>query len=123
MPFTRTGSALPLVFNTRDEDLHKQMKTPIASIFSLTSVLVFEKFIDEVTTVMFMQLDARFAAKGELCNLGDWLQFYAFEVMATMTFSERYGFLDQGRDANGLIEAVWTYMKTAAPVREVIFCS
>jgi len=33
-----------------------------------------------------------------------------------MTFSKRYGFLDQGVDIGGMLEAIYTFMKTVAPV-------
>ena len=120
MPYTRTGAALPLVFNTRDEDLHKQLKSPVAPIFSLTNILPFEPFVDDVLLKLFEQFEHRFLQSADICNLGDWLQFFAFEVMATMTFSKRYGFLESGLDKNGLIEAIWRYMKVAAPVSKQV---
>ena len=117
MPYSRQGSALPLVFNTRDETLHKKMKKPIAPIFSLSNVLTFEKFVDQTLELLFAQLDQRFAGRQTPFDLGDWLQFFAFEVMGTMTFSRQYGFLEKGCDDNGLLGAIWNFMKTAAPVR------
>jgi hypothetical protein len=117
MPYSRQGSALPLVFNTRDETLHKKLKNPIAPIFSLSNVLTFEKFVDQILELLFTQLDQRFAGCQTPFDLGDWLQFFAFEVMGTMTFSRQYGFLEKGCDDNGLLGAIWNFMKTAAPVR------
>lgn len=115
MPYTR-GSALPMVFNTRDENLHKKLKSPIAPIFSLTNILTFEKFVDQVTEILFEQLDQRFVKNQESFNLGDWLQYFAFEVMGTLTFSRRYGFLEKGNDNTNMIEAIWKFMEAAAPV-------
>lgn len=120
MPYTRAGAALPAVFNTRDEDLHKRLKSPIASIFSLTNVMTLELFVDEVLLVLFEQLERRFVRSSSTCDLGDWLQYFAFEVMASMTFSRRYGFLEFGSDRNGLIEAIWRFMKVAAPVGQCV---
>ncbi|EAQ84780.1 hypothetical protein CHGG_08794 [Chaetomium globosum CBS 148.51] len=117
MPYSRQGAALPLVFNTRDEALHKKMKKPIAPIFSLSNVLTFEKFVDQILELLFTQLDQRFAGRETPFDLGDWLQFFAFEVMGTMTFSRQYGFLEKGCDGNGLLGAIWDFMQTAAPVR------
>ncbi|KAA8647973.1 hypothetical protein EYZ11_005654 [Aspergillus tanneri] len=120
MPYSRQGSALPLVFNTRDEALHKQLKKPIAPLFSLSNVLTFEHLVDQTLTVLFSQFDQRFARKQSIpFDLGDWLQFFAFEVMGTMTFSRRYGFLEHGQDAKGLLIAIWNFMKTAAPVTQI----
>lgn len=94
-----------------------RMKKPIAPIFSFSNVLTFEKFVDQILELLFTQLDQRFARSETPFDLGDWLQFFAFEVMGTMTFSRQYGFLEKGCDGNGLLGAIWDFMQTAAPVR------
>ena len=115
MPYTKKGS-LPAVFNTRDEKLHKQLKNPIAPLFSLSNVVTFEGFVDQVLDVLFRQLDERFVQPRKTVDLGKWLQYFAFDVMGTLTFSKRYGFLEQGQDVGGMLETIWQYMKTTAPV-------
>lgn len=92
------------------------LKKPIAPIFSLSNVLTFEHFIDNVLGLLFKQFDSRFIQQNTTFDLGNWLQFFAFEVMGTMTFSRQYGFLEQGHDGKGLLTAIWNFMKTAAPV-------
>lgn len=116
MPYTRKGGALPVVFNTRDEYLHKQLRSPIASLYSMTNVVALEPFVDKTLGVLFEQLDSRFVETQQEFDLGNWLQFFAFEVMGTLSFSERYGFLEKGCDTNGLLESIWEFMKTVAPV-------
>lgn len=116
MPYTRTGGALPAVFNTRDEELHKKIKSPIASLFSLSNTLPLEVFVDKTLQVMTEQLDTRFVGSQVTFDLSDWLQYFAFDVMGTLTFSKRYGFLEQGRDVNNMLSTIWAYMKRAAPV-------
>lgn len=115
MPYAK-GGAFPAVFTTQDEQMHKTLKTPVASLYSLTNVINFEPFIDEVLEVMFNQLDARFVETFAVFDLGDWIQYFAFDVMGTMTFSKRYGFLENGNDANGLLRAIWDFMLTIGPV-------
>ena len=105
------------VFNTTDEKLHKQIKSPIAPIFSLTSTTSFEGLVDDVLECLQENFDHRFAANGEIFDLGQWLQFFAFDVMGTMTFSKRYGFLDNGRDVGGMLGTIVDFMRAAAPVR------
>jgi hypothetical protein len=115
MPYVK-GGALPAVFTTQDEQLHKSLKSPIAPLYSLSSAVTFERFIDEVLGILFEQLDKRFAGTGKVFDLGDWVQYFAFEVMGTMTFSNRYGFLERGTDVNGMLEAIWQFMLTVGPV-------
>lgn len=116
MPYTRKGGALPAVFNTRDETLHRQIKTPIAPLFSMSNTLPLESFVDRTIKVMTDQLDERFIDSQATFDLANWLQYFAFDVMGTLTFSKRYGFLEQGTDVGQMLSTIWDYMKTAAPV-------
>lgn len=117
MPYV-SGGALPAVFTTQDEQQHKTLKSPIASLYSLTHVITIEPFVNEVLDVLFQQLDARFVKNHATLDLADWLQFFAFDVMGTMTFSKRYGFLETGTDVNGLLRAIWDFMLTIGPVSD-----
>lgn len=116
-PYTKTKGSLQAVFNTQNEDVHKALKTPIAPLFSVTNVSVFEPHIDDLLRVTEEQLEKRYAKNGEAFDLGNWCQYFAFDVMGTMTFSKRYGFLDQAEDVNNMIGSIHTFMKTVAPVR------
>ncbi len=92
------------------------MKSPIAPLYSLSNVVTFESFVDEVLGVLFQQLDKRYVASHASFDLADWLQYFAFDVMGTMTFSSRYGFLETGKDVNGMLESIWKFMLTVGPV-------
>ncbi|KAH0593197.1 hypothetical protein MHUMG1_08919 [Metarhizium humberi] len=110
--------ALPAVFNTQDEDLHKRLRSPIAPLYSMTNVLKFEPLVDETLRLLLKQLDDRHLG-GSSFNLGNWLQYFAFDSMGTLTFSRRYGFLVQGRDVHGILEEIWTFMKTVALMGQI----
>ena len=120
MPYTKQG-ALPAVFNTRDETLHKQLKNPIAPLYSLSNVVTFESFIDEVLELLCKQIDQRYVKSQGIVDLGDWLQYFAFDVMGTMTFSKRYGFLEQGKDVDAMIETIGQFIETTAPVSSWLY--
>ena len=96
--------------------MHKRIKSPIAPLFSLTNVVVFEGLVEEVLSCLSEQFDKRFVDTGEAFDFGAWLQYFAFDVMGTMSFSRRYGYLDQGRDVGGMLNAISTFFTTAAPV-------
>jgi hypothetical protein len=115
MPYMQ-GGALPAIFTTQDELQHKTLKTPVASLYLLSNVITFEPFVDEVLDILFQQLDERFVKTQATADLADWLQYFAFDVMGTMTFSKRYGFLETGKDVNGLLQAIWDFMLTIGPV-------
>lgn len=68
----RTAS---LVFTT-DEQQHATMKRPIASAYSLSTLVEFEPLIDSTTAVFLDRLDETFAGTDKMCDLGTWLQWY-----------------------------------------------
>nr|AFD18257.1 R2 [Sarocladium strictum] len=119
MPYSRQGGALPAVFTTRDENLHKMLKSPVAPLFSLSNVLTLESHVDATIKVLVEQWDRRFLDSQDSIDLADWLSFFAFDVMGTLTFSKRYGFLEEGKDVGGMINTIFTFLKTAAPMTQV----
>ncbi|KAI0854665.1 putative benzoate 4-monooxygenase cytochrome P450 [Xylaria cubensis] len=118
-PYSRDNNGLKVVFNTQDEKLHKQIKSPIAPLYSLTNTVTFEPLVDEVLTCLEEQLNKKFSGTNEAFNFGEYLQFFAFDVMGTLTFSKRYGFLETGKDVQGILAAIWSHWKGSAAVTQI----
>ncbi|KAM3420810.1 hypothetical protein BST61_g4055 [Cercospora zeina] len=98
----RTAS---LVFTT-DEQQHATMKRPIASAYSLSTLVEFEPLIDSTTAVFLDRIDQLFATTGEVCDLGTWLQWYAFDVIGELTLSKRLGFLERAEDVENIADSI-----------------
>ncbi|KAJ6004050.1 hypothetical protein N7522_005695 [Penicillium canescens] len=93
------------LFSTRDEIYHRNQKRNIANAYSLTSLLEMEPAVDSCTAMFTSQL-AKFADSKTPIDLGIWLQYYAFDVVGEMTFAKKLGFLQEGRDIDGMIGAI-----------------
>ena len=89
-----------------DESQHARTKRAIAHAYSLSKLVEFEVLVDSTVDVFLTTLSARFATKRQECDLGQWLQFFAFDVIGELTFSKRLGFLESGEDINGIIAAI-----------------
>ncbi|EKG10405.1 Cytochrome P450 [Macrophomina phaseolina MS6] len=121
LPYTR-GKSLPSLFGTDDEDVHRALKRPIAGIFSMSNLVTFEPYVDDTIRLLLAQLDRRFASEkpeASVCDLGHWLQYFAFDVMGELTFSRKFGFLDRGADVDGVMGSIWKHFKAAAPVTQM----
>ncbi|KAL2802293.1 cytochrome P450 [Aspergillus granulosus] len=118
-PYTPSTGALPVVFNTQDEKLHKKLRGPIASLYAMTNVMKLEPLMDQTLGAFFAQLEQRFVGPRAEFDLSSWLRFFAFEVMGAVSFSNKYGFLENGRDVNGLLGGIWGFMKAAAPMGQM----
>ncbi|KAH9808836.1 putative Cytochrome-P450 family protein [Teratosphaeria destructans] len=101
-----SGKRTPSLVFTTDEALHAKMKRPIAQSFSLSTLVEFEPLIDSTTAVFLTRLDKLYASTGKVCDLGQWLQWYAFDVIGELTFSRRLGFMERAEDVEGIIASV-----------------
>jgi hypothetical protein len=93
------------LFATRDEAHHREMKRVIASAYSFTSLLTNEAAIDSCSNLLIKKL-SEFADEKTSVDLGDWLQYYTFDVVGELTFAKKLGFLNLGEDVDGMIEAI-----------------
>ena len=104
------GKRLQALFNTQDLKHHAKVRRAIANAFSMTSVVQFEPLIDSTITAFITAMEQRFVNK-QTCDFGEWLHFFAFDVLGELTFSKRLGFLEQGRDVETIIHSLQEFMK------------
>lgn len=97
------GSVIPTVFSIRDPNGHKALKRPVASAYSMSALVGLEPMADACTEILERKLDGM---QGEDIDLGEWLQWYAFDVISSITFSNRLGFMERETDVAGIINAI-----------------
>ena len=94
------GKVMDSMFTTRDPTNHKFLKSSVSQIFSMTNMKNFEIYADECTRIF---TDAMLDLEGEPLDFSKWLQWYAFDVIGSITFQRRFGFLEQRTDVDGMI--------------------
>lgn len=93
------------LFPDRDMKRHAETRKRFQNLYSMTSLISYEPFVDECTDI-FSQRLTEIAVSGKPINMGHWFQCYAFDVIACITYSRRFGFLDSGEDIDGTIKAL-----------------
>lgn len=93
------------LFSTRDEAYHRDQKRPVANAYSMTSLLAKEEAVDSCSILFVSQL-SKFAAENQPIDMGQWLQYYAFDVVGELSFAKKLGFLEKGTDVDGMMEAI-----------------
>ena len=111
------GGKLPDIFATRDEDVHRRMRRPVARLFSVTNLTTFEPAMTSTMEHFFSRLDERFANKDAEFDLFKWIQFFMFDVLGQVTFSRGLGCLENGDDVDGIVANIWAYFRMVAAVR------
>lgn len=115
------GRPVPGLFATQDEDVHRMLRRPIAGMYSMSNIVKYEPFVDSTITCLLAQLDARYEAPATVCPLDQWLEMFAFDVIGELTFSRRLGFLEQGRDIEGIMAKAWHYFSVQAPKTQMVW--
>ncbi|KAK7431145.1 hypothetical protein QQZ08_002185 [Neonectria magnoliae] len=106
------------LFGTRDEAYHREMKKPIANAFSMTTLLTNEAAVDTCSNLLIDKL-MPFAEDNKPVDLGEWIQFYTFDVVGEITFAKKLGFLETGGDVDGMIETIEGILTYASQIGQV----
>lgn len=114
------------MFNTTDEKFHAKLRRSVSNAYAMSTLVTFEPHVDSTSTEFLRQLKLRYADKtGEdgICDLGLWLQFYAFDVIGELTYSKRLGFVDHGTDVDNIIsnlERLLNYVAVASSTKRLM---
>ncbi|KAK6334433.1 hypothetical protein TWF730_003647 [Orbilia blumenaviensis] len=123
-PVTRpiaAGKEVLGVFDVTSEELHKNLKRPIGHAYAMSTLLDYEPYVDSTVQVLQRRLEELYVNKDKVCDLGEWLHWTAFDVVGEMTFSRRLGFLEQGKDVDGVIEGTQGQLDYLAVIGQMPF--
>lgn len=72
----------------------------------MSSLIHYENAVDRMVK-RFIQQTAKIylateANPGRTCDFARWLQFFAFDVIGTITYSKDHGFLEKNEDIDGI---------------------
>lgn len=98
-----TRLVTPTVFSVRDELYHRALKRPVASAYSTSAMRDFEPLVDECVRIFEAKMGAK---EGLEVDFGEWLHWFAWDVISSITFSNRLGFMEREEDVEGIIDAI-----------------
>ncbi|KAG8159003.1 hypothetical protein KVR01_011446 [Diaporthe batatas] len=107
------GQVIQNVFGTRSNAFHTKYMRPIQKLYSMNSMLAMEGLVDKTIRSLCEQLENRFMDgrnANKACDLADWIEFYAWDVVGEVTFSKDFGFLRGGSDQMELIQTAESIM-------------
>lgn len=104
----------PDIFTEVREDVHAQKKKVANVPYSMAAMQQLGPFIDDTIELLMSKMDAGASgstrvkdfAKGPVLDLGNWLHWFAFDVLGEVAFSRSFGFLEQGKDVDGAIHTI-----------------
>ncbi|EME50407.1 hypothetical protein DOTSEDRAFT_77415 [Dothistroma septosporum NZE10] len=104
------------IFTDQNIKRHAETRRNFQGMYAMSSLLHYEPFVEDAGEVLRTRL-GEMAMKGEEgVNLHHWLQCYAFDVIGNITFSRRFGFLDEGKDIDRCMASLESNMVYATLV-------
>ncbi|EPE03238.1 cytochrome p450 [Ophiostoma piceae UAMH 11346] len=113
------GHSLASLFSTTDNDFHAQFRRCVNSAFAMSQLVQYEPFVDNTTKLFLTQTDKLFAKNPEGCDFTRWLQFYAFDVIGEITYSNRHGFIEKNEDIDGIVAYLTWLFLYVAPIGQI----
>ncbi|KAI1131093.1 cytochrome P450 [Nemania abortiva] len=92
-------------FAATDIKVHRHVRSRVSGAYSMTSMLSMEPLIQDVLNLNLTRL-VGFADKGEVVQIDKWVNFFTFDIVGQLAMGSMIGFLEQGRDVNGIIQSV-----------------
>ncbi|KAJ5805743.1 cytochrome P450 [Penicillium pulvis] len=91
------------LFSSQDEKWHSTYMRPIKSMYSLSRVQEVEENVDITINLLLEKLRTQFVGTDKPCEMTDWINFFAWDAMSQVTFSQDLGILDAGSDYRGFV--------------------
>ena len=99
------GAPLVNLFSARDIDYHSSLKKVIGGLYTKTAVRNLEPKIDACVE-MFVEKMRELAGQGHstAVDMSLWVHLFSFDCLGELNVSRKFGFLESGKDINGMIQ-------------------
>lgn len=83
----------------------------------MSSLVNYEPLVSSTLDIFLSKTEEMYAQTGKTCDFGQWLQYFAFDVIGDLTWSKRLGFIEESRDVDGICGFLKGFLSYAGPVR------
>ncbi|KAK4555027.1 hypothetical protein LTR86_007793 [Recurvomyces mirabilis] len=96
----------PDIFTETREAVHSVKKRYASNPYSMATMQQNSQYIEETERQFRAKLDTMTQTPDQFCNLGDYLHYYAFDVLGEIAFSKKFGFIEAGYDLEKAIKTI-----------------
>lgn len=96
----------PDIFTETREAVHAVKKRYASNPYSMAVMQQLSGYIEDTEKLLMKKLDAMCHSADRYCNLGDYLHYYAFDVLGEIAFSRKFGFIEAGYDLEKAIKTI-----------------
>ncbi|KAK3715094.1 hypothetical protein LTR37_007304 [Vermiconidia calcicola] len=125
----------PDIFTETREAVHAVKKRFASNPYSMATMQQMSGYIEDTERLLMGKFDRMCQTQDQFCNLGDYLHYYAFDVLGEIAFSRKFGFLEAGYDLEKAIKTIddmqwydgiigqipeWDFMFRRNPIRKYL---
>lgn len=92
------------LFNMQDAAVHSKFRKIAASPYSFSNIKKMEPLIDNRIEAWIDKLQEKFATTNDKFDFAPWAVYMAYDVISEVGFGAPFGFVEQGKDVEGLIQ-------------------
>ncbi len=108
------GRAFPSLFTLLENKAHSDLKRTLATAFSGSSIVSLEPLVDPVIDAWVKQTKKIYVEGNRVCDIGWWMQLFAFDVVTNLTYSKTHGMVEQHQDVDGIVAWLgWMFSYTS----------
>ncbi len=100
------GKALSNLFTTRSEEYHAHLKRASVNAYSMTTLVDLEPYVENVVQLFLRRIDEVSEGGKKPFDISTWLQYFSFDALGEVNFSEQLGFLETGKDVGDSIATI-----------------
>ena len=94
------------LFTTRSEKYHAHLKRASVNAYSMTTLAELEPHVQDVIQLFLRRIDEVTNGGEKPFDIGSWVQYFAFDALGEVNFSEQLGFLETGTDVGNSIATI-----------------
>ena len=101
------GDSFQTLFANTNAEWHGSLRRKVNPAFSMTTMVQYERYVDETVNVLLDHWETEFANKEGVAghvDLPTWMHYYTEDAVTNVTYGKRMGFIEKG-DESGLLAA------------------
>ncbi|KAH7248152.1 cytochrome P450 [Fusarium solani] len=99
------------LLNELDNGRHAAMRRQVASLYTMSALLSYENAVNVQTSILKKRLQD-FASQGQVIDVPQFLQYYAFDVIGAITVGSSMGMMESNSDLHGAcreLDGIWRH--------------
>lgn len=93
------------MFASSGGDHHARLRKATGHVYSMTAITESESLVNSCVQMFLSRLQSSASERTSL-EIDAWLQYYSFDCLGSLSFSQDIGFLSSGSDVGMMINAV-----------------